>query len=83
MSSPRDRSTPRCCEQARPNDVYGPLTAAFPVPVNETPGADALATWVEFLLSPVARFACGSVFFVDGGTDALLRPDDWPSTFTM
>ena len=63
--------------------VYGPLMEAFPVPVAETPDADALAQWVEFMLSPVARFACGSVFYVDGGTDALMRSDDWPRSFTM
>ena len=63
--------------------VYGPLMEAFPVPVEERPGADDLAEWVEFLLSPVARFACGSVIYVDGGTDALIRTDDWPRTFTM
>ena len=65
------------------DEVYGPLMEAFPVPVTETPDADALAAWVEFLLSPVARFACGSVIYVDGGTDALMRADDWPRTFTM
>lgn len=65
------------------DEVYGPLMDAFPVPVPETPQADDLATWVEFLLSPAARFACGSVVYVDGGTDALTRPDDWPRTFTM
>ena len=65
------------------DDVYGPLMEAFPVPVEETPGADDLAVWVEFLLSAPARFACGSVVYVDGGTDALMRSDDWPRSFTM
>ena len=65
------------------DEVYGPLMEAFPVPATETPDADALAAWVEFLLSPAARFACGSVVYVDGGTDALLRSDDWPCSFTL
>ena len=65
------------------DEVYGPLMEAFPVPAAETPGADDIAAWVEFLLSPPARFACGSVIYVDGGTDALLRADDWPQSFTM
>ena len=65
------------------DEVYGPLMEAFPVPADETPDADDLAAWVEFLLSPAARFACGSVIYVDGGTDALLRSDDWPNSFTM
>jgi len=30
---------------------------------------------VAFLLGPEAAFCCGSVLFVDGGTDALVRPD--------
>jgi hypothetical protein len=34
---------------------------------------------VAFLLGPDARFFCGSIVFVDGGTDALLRSDDWPA----
>ena len=65
------------------DEVYGPLMEAFPVPAPETPDADALAAWVEFLLSPAARFACGSVVYMDGGTDALLRTDDWPRSFTL
>ncbi len=63
------------------DEVYGPIAESIPMPVAETPDADTLAQWVEFLLSPAARFACGSVLFVDCGIDALLRADDWPNPF--
>ena len=33
------------------------------------------AAATSFLLSPDARFICGSVLFVDGGHDAVFRPD--------
>jgi hypothetical protein len=35
--------------------------------------------FVAFLLGPEARFFCGSVIFVDGGTDAHQRADDHPT----
>jgi NAD(P)-dependent dehydrogenase (short-subunit alcohol dehydrogenase family) len=35
---------------------------------------DMIADSILFLLDPASRFVCGSVLFVDGGTDALLRP---------
>ena len=69
--APGPVDTRHCCERARSTRCTDPLMEAFPVPVPETPQADDLAAWVEFLLSPVARFACGSVVYVDGGTDAL------------
>jgi len=40
---------------------------------------EELAAFVAFLLGPEARFFCGSVIFVDGGTDALMRADDHPT----
>ncbi|WP_280218222.1 SDR family oxidoreductase [Nocardia neocaledoniensis] len=51
---------------------------SFPVPVGGFGDPGDLADWVLFMLSDAARFLCGSVIFVDGGSDAYFRPDDWP-----
>lgn len=50
----------------------------FPVPVGGFGDAGQLADWVLFMLSDAADFLCGSVVFVDGGSDAYFRPDAWP-----
>lgn len=50
----------------------------FPVPVGGFGDADQLADWVLLMLSDSADFLCGSVVFVDGGSDAWFRADDWP-----
>jgi len=50
----------------------------FPVPIGGFGDADHLADWVVFMLSDSADFLCGSVVFVDGGSDAWFRADDWP-----
>jgi NAD(P)-dependent dehydrogenase (short-subunit alcohol dehydrogenase family) len=51
---------------------------SFPVPVGGFGDAQHLAAWMCFMLSEPADFLCGSILFVDGGTDAYFRPDDWP-----
>jgi NAD(P)-dependent dehydrogenase (short-subunit alcohol dehydrogenase family) len=51
---------------------------AFPVPVGGFGDAGQLADWMLFMLSDAGEFLCGSVIFVDGGSDAYLRSDDWP-----
>lgn len=51
---------------------------AFPVPVEGFGDPGQLAEWMVFMLSDAADFLCGSVIFVDGGTDAYFRADDWP-----
>lgn len=56
----------------------GRAVRRFPVPVGGFGDADQLAQWVCFMLSDAADFLCGSVIFVDGGTDAHFRTDDWP-----
>jgi pilus assembly protein CpaC len=50
----------------------------FPIPIGGFGEAGQLADWVVFMLSDSADFLCGSVVFVDGGSDAYFRPDDWP-----
>ncbi|BBZ72829.1 SDR family oxidoreductase [Mycobacterium paraseoulense] len=51
---------------------------SFPVPVGGFGQARHMADWMCFMLSESAEFLCGSVIFVDGGTDAYFRADDWP-----
>lgn len=51
---------------------------AFPVPVGGFGDAGQLADWMMFMLSDAADFLCGSVIFVDGGSDAYFRADAWP-----
>ena len=65
-------------QQSRDDPVLGRFVDAFPIPIGRKGTADELAAFVAFLLGPDARFFCGSVLFVDGGTDAQLRPDDHP-----
>lgn len=52
---------------------------SFPLPVGHYGDPDQLADWMQFMLSDAAEFLCGSVIFVDGGSDAYFRSDDWPS----
>ncbi len=56
---------------------YGQAIREFPVPQADFGTPEQIANVVVFLLSDAASFCCGSVFFVDGGTDALLRPDSF------
>lgn len=58
--------------------IIGPHMDAFPVPIGRNGRAEEMASLLCYLLGPDARFFVGSVIFCDGGTDALLRPDDWP-----
>ncbi len=51
---------------------------AFPIPIGTYGNADQIAEWVMLMLSAAADFLVGSIVFVDGGTDAYFRADDWP-----
>jgi len=57
--------------------TYGPAIRKFlaSIPVGRPGQPEDMADAVMFLLSPAASFVCGSVLFVDGGHDAMQRPD--------
>ncbi len=70
--------TPLLAEQLA-NPVEAKAITAFPVPVGGYGDAGQLADWMVFMLSDSADFLCGSVIFVDGGSDAYFRSESWPA----
>ncbi len=60
-------------------DFIFSIPDVFPVPIGRPGRPDEIASLLVYLLSPDAAFFCGSVVFVDGGSDAAVRPDDFPS----
>jgi NAD(P)-dependent dehydrogenase (short-subunit alcohol dehydrogenase family) len=55
------------------------LGDVFPVPIGRAGRAEEVAALLAYLLSEDAGFFVGSVVTMDGGTDATLRADDWPT----
>ena len=78
-----------CLNIVLPGLTETPMTAAFldqylnmdayPIPAARPGAPDEVAGLVQYLLGPDARFFSGSVLCMDGGSEAALRPDDWPS----
>jgi NAD(P)-dependent dehydrogenase (short-subunit alcohol dehydrogenase family) len=72
-----------------PGIIVTPMTEAgldfilnmpnWPRPTREPGKPEEVAGLVRYLLSEEARYFCGSFIVMDGGTDAALRSDDWPS----
>jgi NAD(P)-dependent dehydrogenase (short-subunit alcohol dehydrogenase family) len=48
----------------------------FPLPVGRGGTPPEIADAASFLLNN--QFCVGTVLLIDGGTEALLRPDAWP-----
>ena len=57
--------------------TYSKAIKAFmdSIPVGRPGNPKDMASAANFLLSDDASFICGSVLFVDGGHDAVSRPD--------
>ena len=55
------------------------LGDVYPVPIRRAGQPSEVAALLAYLLSPSAGFFVGSFIVMDGGTDAALRPRDWPA----
>ena len=55
----------------------GKSVQMIPIPKKRVARADEIAEVIEFMLSDSAEYMQGSIIYVDGGTDAQLRPDEF------
>lgn len=55
--------------------AVGEMIKQFPVPLGRWGTPEDVAAAVTFLVSAEASWVHGTILFVDGGSDALLRPD--------
>ncbi len=60
-------------------DMDDPVTGAairnFPVPLGRVAEPDEIAELAAFVLGPAGSFIQGSIYYIDGGSDAQVRPD--------
>jgi NAD(P)-dependent dehydrogenase (short-subunit alcohol dehydrogenase family) len=61
----------------------GPMLDMLPIPAGRPGRPEEIAAVVDLLLGPDGTFFCGSVVFCDGGSDALLRTNDWPAAWDI
>jgi len=57
------------------HEALGPAVKAMPIPLGRSAPAAELASSIAFLLGPDASYVHGAVLHVDGGADALVRPE--------
>jgi NAD(P)-dependent dehydrogenase (short-subunit alcohol dehydrogenase family) len=65
-------------EEQLANPRQSKAVQRFPIPIGGFGDTHQMSEWIRFMLSDAADFLCGSVIFVDGGSDAHFRADDWP-----
>jgi len=62
-------------DASKAHPVYGKAVDALAVPLEREAQPEEIAGVVAFLLGPEAGYIHGSVLYVDGGCDAVVRPD--------
>jgi NAD(P)-dependent dehydrogenase (short-subunit alcohol dehydrogenase family) len=67
--------------EGRADDQVAPLLATYPMPLGRAGAVEEIADAIGFLLSN--PYCVGTVMLIDGGTEALLRPDDWPAVWPI
>lgn len=65
------------------DDEPDPQNFPTPMPLGYFGEPDDIAFWAHQFLRPEARFTTGSILYVDGGTDAAMRPDGYPSPMAL
>jgi NAD(P)-dependent dehydrogenase (short-subunit alcohol dehydrogenase family) len=62
-------------------DMEDPLTAEavreLKVPLGRTGKPEEIAELIAFLLGPLSSWIQGSIYYIDGGIDAEVRPDQY------
>jgi NAD(P)-dependent dehydrogenase (short-subunit alcohol dehydrogenase family) len=53
----------------------GPFVDQLPIPLGRPGTAEEMAGVIAFMLSDAASYITGMMLWVDGGTDAAVRPD--------
>jgi NAD(P)-dependent dehydrogenase (short-subunit alcohol dehydrogenase family) len=69
--------------EGRADPTVAPMLDLFPIPSGGPGRPEEVAAVIAFLLGPESSLLVGSIVFADGGTDALLRTDDWPAPWDL
>ncbi|HEX4819560.1 MAG TPA: SDR family oxidoreductase [Acidimicrobiales bacterium] len=69
--------------EGRADATVGPLLDLFPIPMGRPGRPEEIAGLISWLLGEAASLLVGSIVFADGGTDALLRTNDWPAAWEV
>lgn len=67
--------------EGRADPTVGPLLGMYPMPMGRAGQPEEIAEAIELLLHNA--FCVGTVMLIDGGTEAQLRPDDWPTRWEL